>query len=392
MQRKIIVIMLVMLAVSGAVLAQEETPPAMPPMPEIDGEIVVEGLSGPQGVYVDDTGAVWVIDSGTGGEETIDVFNFETGEVEPLPFGMSGRLLRLTETGEVEQVVTLPSVVLGTDFVSAARMVELNDTLYLTVGFWQGTPDSVPPDQVDIFGSVARLTEDGELEEVADLWAYEAENNPDQTTNYEAHPYDITAGPDGLLYIADAAANALYTVNPEDGTINTVAVFDPLPGVFPNPFRNNELLTDPVPTGVVVRDDETAYVSFLSGAPFIPGSAKVVSVTPEGVISDYTVGLTMLTDLVEGPDNNLYATSFGMFTEEGPVFNSGSVIRILADGSAETVVEGLPFPTSIDFNAEGDAYVVINGAGAPGTGAVVLYEGLTEMEGTPIEMSLPSGD
>lgn len=33
--------------------------------------------------------------------------------------------------------------------------------------------------------------------------------------------------------------------------------------------------------------------------------------------------MTMLTDMQMGPDGNLYVVSFGLVTEEGPVFNPG---------------------------------------------------------------------
>lgn len=40
------------------------------------------------------------------------------------------------------------------------------------------------------------------------------------------------------------------------------------------------------------------------------------------------------------------------------------------------MISGLSFPTSVDFNAAGDAYVTINGVGAPGSGEVVMYSGV----------------
>jgi len=130
--------------------------------------------------------------------------------------------------------------------------------------------------------------------------------------------------------------------------------------------------------------DGSIYVSFLSGAPFIPGSAKVVSVAADGTVSDFATGLTMLTDLRTGPDGALYATQFGMFTEQGPVPGSGAVVRIKEGDASEILVPGLMFPTSIDFNADGDAFVTVNGVGAPGSGQVVKFAGLTTMEGMPV--------
>ena len=60
------------------------------------------------------------------------------------------------------------------------------------------------------------------------------------------------------------------------------------------------------------------------------------------------------------------------------------MLRIKEGDASEVVVEGLSFPTSIDFNDAGDAFVTINGIGAPGSGAVVRFDGLTAMTGSPL--------
>ena len=54
----------------------------------------------------------------------------------------------------------------------------------------------------------------------------------------------------------------------------------------------------------------------------------------------------------------------------------GAIIRVKEGSASQEVVSGLSFPTSIDFNAAGDAFVTINSIGAPGTGEVVKYAGL----------------
>ncbi|MBX2999745.1 MAG: ScyD/ScyE family protein, partial [Caldilineaceae bacterium] len=209
------------------------------------------------------------------------------------------------------------------------------------------------------------------------LWDFERTENPDPAL-FDSHPYGLTAGPDGMLYVADAGANTLLQVDPATGEVSLVAVFAPIPGVFPRPDHGGELLTDAVPTAVVVNDDGTFYVSYLTGAPFVPGSAKVVMVDADGEISDYATGLTMLTDLQRGPDGHLYAVQFGLFTDQGPVPDSGAVVRIAEGDGSEEVITGLPFPTGLSIDSEGNLYVVINGVGAPGSGAVVKFEGVAQ--------------
>lgn len=372
MSKRLAIFIFAILVLTISVVAQDAPPP-----PEIDGEIVVEGLNAPQGVFVDSEGTLWVTDSGSGGDETIEFVDTQTFEPVEAFYGETSNLYRVVD-GEAEVVASLPSVAVGEDFLGLSRLAEIDGTVYATVGFWHmsnGEEVSIPH-----FAEIVSITDEG-VSSIANMWSFEMENNPDETTNVESHPYGLGAGPDGWLYMTDAAGNFLARVNPETGETELVAVFDPLPGVFPSPWRNGELLADPVPTGVAFDDEGNIYVSLLSGAPFIPGSAKVVQVSADGEVSDFAPGLTMLTDLIMGPDGNLYATQFGLFTEQGPVPNSGAIVRILEDGTYEVVVDGLPFLTGIAMDEDGGAYVTINGVAIPNAGMVVYYEGLTDMEG-----------
>lgn len=372
-----------MLAMALPVFAQDGPPP-----PE---NAVVTGLNGPQGLYIDDEGTLWIVDSGVGGDEEVEYINPNTFEVESATFGQSSRVMRVGEEGELEVVAELPSVVVGQDAIGGARITELDGTLYVTVGAWQASlGDEVTlPNQAQIIA----ISAEGDISTLTDVWAFELENNPDGTGNLESHPYGITAA-EGILYMVDAAGNFIIAVEPSSGDILGYVAFEGVMGVFPNEFRDGEPIADPVPTGVVqdVEADVT-YVSFLSGAPFLPGNARVVEIAFDGTVSDFATGLTTLTDLKAGPDGNLYAVQFGMFTEEGPLPNSGAVIRILEDGSAETVIEGLPFATAIAISEDGTGYVAINGVAIPGAGAVLEFPDLVNMEGTPIEaMEMPMGE
>ncbi len=377
MTKQMLGALIVILLMAGGVYAQGGPPPT----PVITGDIVAQGLNGPQGVYVDSEGAVYVVEGGMGGDQTIQVPDPESGNMVDAAYGETSQIIKLGADGSREVVATANSLVSGQDVLGAARVTELDGTLYATVGGWN-PGDGGDTATIPHFGEVVSIGD--ELTTVANFWDFEKANNPDQTKNLDSHPYDIVSGPDGMLYVADAAANDLLRLNPETGEIEVVAVFDGLPGVFPNPLRDGAMITDPVPTGVTFGSDGQIYASLLSGAPFIPGSAKVVQVADDGTVSDFATGLTMLTDVKTGPDGLLYATQFGVMTQEGPVFNSGAVLRIREDGTPEVVVEGLPFVTSIAFNDAGDAYVSINGAAIPGAGMVVRYPGLVEMAGEPL--------
>lgn len=378
-----LLLVLALLSFSGAALAQEG------PMTGDQGTPIAQGFNGPQGILVDPSGDIWVIDSGMGGPEELPWITPE-GEQVVGQFGQSAQVARIAGSDHtVTQVASLPSIHAGQDTVGGARLALVDGVLYATSGQGMGGPDTEMPANM---GAVVRIDADGTVTTVADLWGFERANNPDPAL-YDAHPYGLEPGPDGMLYVADAGANDLLKVDPATGEVSLVAVFEPLPGVFPRPDRGGEMLTDPVPTDVVFDEAGNALVSLLPGAPFVPGSSKVVQVAPDGTVSDYATGYTMLTDLAWGPDGNLYGVQFAVFGEQGPTPNSGAVVRIAAGSGPEPVIQGLSFPIALDFNEAGDAYVAINAVGPPGSGGVVAFGGLAAppaQEPTPEPTEAPA--
>lgn len=347
------------------------------PVPASDGEVIAEGFNGPQGLLVDPEGNVWVIDSGMGGETPIKWISGETGEAVDAQLGDSAQVARISAADHsVEKIAALPSVFLGMEAIGGARLALLDGTLYATSGQGIGAPESEIPDN---FGGVVTIAADGTVTLVASTWDFEVTNNPHPGV-LDSHPYGLEASPDGMLYVADAGGNDLLKIDPTTGEVSLVAVFDPIPGVFPRPDYGGEMLTDPVPTDVVFDEAGNAYVSYLSGAPFVPGSAKVVMVAPDGTVTDYATGYTMLTDLAWGPDGHLYGVQFGIFGEQGPEPNSGAVVEIQPGAEPIVIIEGLSFPISLDFNETGDAFVAINSVGPPGSGAVLAFHALASGE------------
>ncbi len=343
------------------------------------GTTVATGLNGPMGVLVAPDGSVWVIDSGMGGDTEVPGVDPATGESITAKLGDTAQVVQIAPDGAQNTVLNLPSLLQGMEASGGNRLALLNGALYAATGFWI---EAAGPDAAPNMAIVAKI-DGSQVTEVANLWNLERDQNPDGFIQ-EAHPYGLAAGPDGNLWVTDAGANDLLKVNPATGQIDVVAVFDGVPSPLPNQARGGAMEADPVPTGVAFGPDGNAYVSLLPGFPFLPGSAKVVKVTADGQVSDYATGLTMLTDLRSGPDGNLYAVQIGVFTEQGPTPNSGAIIRVKEGDASEVVLSGLSFPTSIDFNADGDAYITLNGIGAPGSGEVVRYDGLTSQAGTPL--------
>lgn len=329
------------------------------------GVPVITGLNGPMGLLFAHDGRLYVVEYGLGGDTEVEAVNPETGEKAVARVGATSRVLRLEPGGEVQEVARFPSVALGQESSGASRLAWLGGLLVTSGGWNQADRDPMP-----FMGMVARVGPEGP-EKVADLWAFEKAQNPDGF-HRETHPYGLTVGADGYVYVADAGANDLLKVNPSTGAVSLVAVFAGLPGPFANPARGGAMEMDPVPTAVVVKDG-VFYVSLLSGGSFLKGAAKVVKVEG-GKVSDYATGATMLTDLQEGPDGQLYAVRFAETGERGPIPGTGAVLRV-RPGGFEVVVDGLSFPTALAIAPSGDLYVTVNGVGAPGSGAVLKFAG-----------------
>lgn len=349
--------------------------PAPTVMAQESGEVIAEGFNGPQGLLLAPDGSIWVIDSGVGGDTPMEMVDPATGQIAEAMMGETARVVQILPDGTQNEVATFPSVAVGQDLIGGAGLALVEGKLYASSGEWH---EQMGEKTEPLMAAIVEIT-DGEVNRVADTWRSERRMNPDGAQRH-SHPYHMTVGPDGKLWVADAGGNSLVKVNPDSGSVETLAVFAPMEGVFPNPYYDGALLTDAVATGVSFDDEGSAYVSLLSGAPFIPGTAKVVKVTPQGATSDYATGLTMLTDIARGPDGNLYAVQFAIFTDQGPTPNSGAIVRVQEGEGSVPVVEGLSFPTSIEFNEAGDAYVTTNGVGAPGSGQVVMFAGVASAD------------
>lgn len=335
---------------------------------QTEGTVIAEDLAGPMGLAVDAEGYVWVIESGTGGDLEMNITGPE-GQAVVGTFGASARVIRIALDGTQEVVAQLPSVSTGMEAEGGARLAFLEGRLYATSGIWKGDWGDARP---DLMGHVVAIDGD-QVVSVADTYAFERAHNPDPHL-LDSNPYGLAAAPDGSLWIADAGANTVLRADPATGEVSLVALLEGVASPLPNPNRGGAMEADPVPTGITFGADGDAYVALLPGFPFLPGSSKVVRITPTGEVSDFATDLTMITDLQHGPDGRLYAVQIGVFTEAGPTPASGRIVR-LDEGGATELAADLSFPTALAFADNGDAYVTLNGAGGPG-GAVMRFDRL----------------
>jgi hypothetical protein len=144
------------------------------------------------------------------------------------------------------------------------------------------------------FGWIARFRPNGSASFTVDVSGQEKQANPDGGP-VESNPNGLVAGA-GARVVADAAANSLLSVAPS-GAISTSAVFA---------SRAQGRFTDAVPTSVAVGPDGAYYVGELTGLPFAPGAAQIWRVVPGRAAQVLCAGFSFVADLDFDANGNLY--------------------------------------------------------------------------------------
>lgn len=167
----------------------------------------------------------------------------------------------------------------------------------------------------------------------------------------DSNLYNLTFGPEGDLYIADAGANAIIR-RTKGGDLS---VFATIPGI-PNPTPVGPPTIQSVPTGIVF-DGTRFLVTTLLGFPFPSGKARIYQVDPAGSVSLYQDGFTSLVDILLGAGKQPVVLSVAEFGPTGPAPNTGQVSS--ANGSQiTTLLQGLNLPTSLVGGATANTYYV----------------------------------
>jgi hypothetical protein len=363
MVRKILALLVVIVALSSVALAQTEEPAPTEEVPApveteeaaAPGEEFVSGLNNPRNIFISADGTLFIAEAGTGGD--LDAM----GPFGPAKAGQTSQVSAVSPDGEKTVVLSeLASMDAGFGQVEGVMGVYATDeSLWVVYGL--GAQGEENPFEGAI--SEAVVEHDRETLEVLqtiDLRAFEAENNPDEAEEVVSNPADIAVGEDGTLYIADASGNSVIKWTVEGGAELFAAW----------PLGDNELSA--VPTAVAVGPDGDIYVGFLSGFPYPPGAARVERYSVDGELKETYEGLTLVTDVLVAEDGTVYALEMASgFGDTGFIPNSGRIVTVSADG-IEPVVEGLNIPYGMTQDAEGNWFVTVNSAfQAPDSGAVV---------------------
>jgi len=122
-----------------------------------------------------------------------------------------------------------------------------------------------------------------------------------------------------------------------------------------------------VPTAIAFHNGNF-YVGNLNTFPIVPGSSKVLKITPTGQISVFASGLTTILGVAFDSAGRLYVLENTTGTgNQFPTPGTGKVIRI-ESGNRTLIASGLFLPTAMTFGPDGALYVSNVGFGPPPNG------------------------
>ena len=291
---------------------------------------IATGLKGPVGLEIDKNGWVWVGEQGTGAND--------------------GRVSAINSAGMRYDVITgFPSVASpGGEADGPSHLLFADGLLYIlgTGGKMYKVPESsLKPGVSTISASSLEVEDIGKF-----VLAYNFVNNA-----HDTHPYNFAVGPNGDIYIADAAANAILRRDKTSGALSVVAE---VPGI-PNPTPVGPNPIESVPTGIYY-DGQEFYITTLLGFPFPAGKALVYKLTPAAsgapAITVYQQAFNSLVDIAKGAAPGKLLLEHGAFGPMGFVANTGRLVW--ANGTTTSVLaEGLNQPAGLKQVDEHTWYV-----------------------------------
>lgn len=306
-------------------------------LPTIVGQGFVNGLIG---VDVDSVGNLWVTEYGAGNDDgRISIINRVDSTVTTFMVGLPSALNPLT--GEIAgsfRTFQLPGNKLGI-LVGEGPHAQGEALLYVDKG------DFGPAAPLDL-DDVEQTIKFGDFVHAQGL--------------LQSDPYNIAWAANGDMFVADAGANAILKRDFATGGLSFAAQ---LPGI-PNPLPFGPPMMDAVPTDIVPKKDGSGYyVCQLTGFPFIEGAASIFNLDNSGNLTPWQTGFTCLTDMAYDPvDSNLCVMQFGIFGQVDTTLNfipgTAKVIKIMPNGDKVVIADGMiGLCPSFTFDAIGNLYV-----------------------------------
>jgi sugar lactone lactonase YvrE len=283
------------------------------------------GLIAPLGVETDAKGQLWVTQAGSGTAN-------------------DGQLSMITPQGEVWPVVTgFTSQVSPEGAVFGLNHLLLQGTtLYLVHGV-----------EGRLYTFDTKKFQPGHPPVSAQSLAYEAVGDWVRAYSFvddtdETDLFNLTIGPEGDLFIVDAAANAIIRRN---ATTHALSVFATIPPIITTGIDTLEA----VPTGIVF-DGQRFLVSNFTGYPYPAGRATIYQYDLQGNESTFQTGLTTLTDIELDENGQPLVLEYGTWTGQGFADKSGTIVRSTAQSNIR-LLGGLNYPNSIKRSSNNTYYI-----------------------------------
>jgi DNA-binding beta-propeller fold protein YncE len=328
---------------------------------------IASGLDNPRQLTFGPDGALYVAEAGRGGSGPIiagpalgvDLTYGTTGAVTRIKNGVQERIItNLPSFGSI--LPDAPPEIIG-PAIGSQGIGFLDEELYLAIGYASDLSTSELLTMGDFgveateLGNLVKFTmnEAEKWEQIsnfsADLSTFEQQNNPDGE-DFISNPYKLAITETDLLAI-DSGANDLLQIDSQ-ANITLEAVF--------NSRLADGIPIQSVPTDVAIGPDGAYYIAEFTGVPYLEDEARIYRVK-DGRTEVYATGFTQINGLDFDSEGNLYVLEYSVNSLFSNAPFLGRLTMLSTDGTErQTIIqpgEGLIAPSDLEVSSDGSIYV-----------------------------------